>query len=479
MESPEASPKTPTSRKNIMLEVGLVIGALLIAFVVQAVISQTKPPKIPEFSENEIVDESADFSNETVVMGDEKSDESAVPAQYSSNLSSLGKAPDWSLLDSYQYCISKEEFLALMTEVYALGDYWENWFELHEDHVLIKTHAKDPSKTYKFIFKNEVVEAEAKTFWRTKENLKTTDSNKPLLGLRVAVDPGHIGGEYATIEGRRFDLKDGTPPVQEGNMTLTVADLLYDQLETLGASVTLVREKNEPINPLRVDDYLAYAESKLRAQDRVVTEESVRREASLLFYRTGEIRERARVINEEIKPDVVLCLHFNADSQPDPDNPVLFDEEHFHMILNGAYMEMEMANDDERFQMVMKMVQGVFREELELSRFAASAFSEVTKLKAYQYKPNSLRAKNVGGNPFLWARNMAANRGYECPVLFYEPYLQNGKNSHARMQVGDYGGLKYVNGKLQPSIYREYVNAVTKGLVEYYTAAEENELTEE
>ena len=46
----------------------------------------------------------------------------------------------------------------------------------------------------------------------------------------------------------------------------------------------------------------------------------------------------------------------------------------------------------------------------------------------------------------------------------------NGKDSYTRMQVGDYAGLRYVNQKLRPSIYQEYVTAVTKGLVEYYTA---------
>ena len=47
------------------------------------------------------------------------------------------------------------------------------------------------------------------------------------------------------------------------------------------------------------------------------------------------------------------------------------------------------------------------------------------------------------------------------------------------MQVGDYAALRFVNGQLRPSIYREYVNAVTKGLVSYYTAQEELEKSPE
>jgi hypothetical protein len=54
-------------------------------------------------------------------------------------------------------------------------------------------------------------------------------------------------------------------------------------------------------------------------------------------------------------------------------------------------------------------------------------------------------------------------------VLFYEPYLMNGADSHARINQGDYEGLRYLNGMLRPSIFREYVNAVTEGLVNYYS----------
>ena len=78
----------------------------------------------------------------------------------------------------------------------------------------------------------------------------------------------------------------------------------------------------------------------------------------------------------------------------------------------------------------------------------------------------------MNGNPYLWGRNLIANRLYDCPVLYFEPYLMNGKDSYARMQIGDYAALGFVNGRLRPSIYREYDNAVTKGLVDYYTAEE-------
>ena len=41
----------------------------------------------------------------------------------------------------------------------------------------------------------------------------------------------------------------------------------------------------------------------------------------------------------------------------------------------------------------------------------------------------------------------------------------------ARVAAGDYEGKKVVNGIERPSIYREYVDGVVEGLVEYYKAA--------
>ena len=459
-------------RKNLSLEITLVLCALVGAFLLQwVVVTQTEAPKMPEFEVPKSslgVPTRIAFSTEG--MSEENQLGNAVPTEYDKHQSSLGHAPQWDALDAYQYAVSRAEFIHLMSMVYSVGSYWKDWFILEKEHVLIRTHASDLSKNYKLAFKNEVVEVKPKRFWRSKAELGERSDSAPLLGLQIAIDPGHIGGDYAEVEQRRFILKDGVPPIQEGNMTLTVAELLMDQLESLGATVHLLRDKNKPINPFRPQDYYTYAEAKLTSNKSAVTEQSVKREAEKLFYRNGEIRARAQLVNQELKPDIVLCLHFNAGAEPDSENPSLYEKEHFHMILNGAYTQSELAHDDERFQCLLKILQGNHAEEVKLTAAAAASFQAESGLEAYQYMRDSSRAVNVNENPYLWGRNLIANRLYNCPVLYFEPYLMNGKDSYERMQVGDYAALSYVNGKLRPSIYREYVNAVTKGLVNYYTA---------
>ena len=43
----------------------------------------------------------------------------------------------------------------------------------------------------------------------------------------------------------------------------------------------------------------------------------------MLFYRVSEIHARAKLINEKIRPDLVVCLHLNASPWKDPEKKEL------------------------------------------------------------------------------------------------------------------------------------------------------------
>ena len=52
-----------------------------------------------------------------------------------------------------------------------------------------------------------------------------------------------------------------------------------------------------------------------------------------------------------------------------------------------------------------------------------------------------------------------------------EPYVMNSTTDYARIQAGDYAGLREIAGKMRPSIFREYADAVTTGLAKHYSLA--------
>ena len=47
----------------------------------------------------------------------------------------------------------------------------------------------------------------------------------------------------------------------------------------------------------------------------------------------------------------------------------------------------------------------------------------------------------------------------------------NSNDAFARIQAGDYEGVRAINGVERKSIYREYADSVIDGLVEYYSKA--------
>lgn len=378
-------------------------------------------------------------------------------------LADLGDPPDWELLFDYEATTTRSEFEKLLTEVFTIGDDWKQFLQLEEDQIHIRTLSNEDSFPMTLKFRSGNGPTRPSRFWRTAEELPPAEEGKPLSGVHIAIDAGHIGGEFAQIEERWFQIGEGKP-VMEGEMTLAVAKLLKPQLEALGAKATLIRETNAPVTELRREHFEKHAREKLRTG----SQRDIESLSERLFYRTAEIRTRAKMVNETIHPDLVVCLHFNAESWGDPADPQLTDANHFHIILNGAYTASEIAHDDERFEMLLKLLQGTHQEEAALASAMAKSFAQLTKLPPYLYKPNSRRAVKVDNNSYLWARNLLANRLYRCPVLFLEPYVMNSNEVYERIQAGDYDGTRLIAGKERLSIFREYAISVTNGLVEHF-----------
>lgn len=250
----------------------------------------------------------------------------------------------------------------------------------------------------------------------------------------------------------------------EGELVLEVARRLKIELEARGARVTLLREDLTPVTPARPEDFRPEAERWVAESDPELEpgtepwEERVRARQNLLFYRVAEIRARAEYVNREVRPDLVVALHINAEAWPEEDNRALVADTHFHLLLNGAYMESELALDDLRYALLRKL----FSREFEAERFWAEpmieAFVEVTELPPYSYKGKN--AVPIGDSGYLYGRNLLANRLYACPVLFLEPFVANSEVDYERIQA-------YLRGVVRPdeSIIEDYVDSVLRGFL--------------
>lgn len=379
-------------------------------------------------------------------------------------LSPLAPPPDWSQLNAYQDTITAADFRNLLDKVYAPNGAWKPYITIYDESALITT--RPGASPFLLRFAPSATEAKpVTTYWRKGRQLPL-EPNKPLAGLKIALDPGHIGGSWAKMEERWFKIGN-SKPVTEGDMTLRVAKMLVPRLEALGAQVYLTRSKTWPVTSQRPNKLQDEAKASLVDKKSTVTPESLQSESERLFYRASEIRRRGKLVNENIRPDIVLCLHFNAEAWGDENDPKLVDENHLHFLIFGALSGDELAYEDQRFDMLMKLLNRSYTEELALTNSLARTMSKETGLPPYFYR--QANAIQVDGNPYIWSRNLLANRLFLCPTVYLEPYVMNSKTVFARIQAGDYDGTRNFGGTMRKSIYREYADGIVSGLVAYYS----------
>ncbi len=392
----------------------------------------------------------------------------------------LADPPKWKLLEKYQATITHDDFERLLRDVYCSHGVSEDFIRVDRDFACILMD-RDAQTWFTLRFaKDEQRQRTVPRNWRTAQSLPRRKRAGVLAGLKIALDPGHIGGQWAKMEERWFKMGDA-PPVEEGEMTLRVAKMLAPKLRALGARVSFVRQRNEPVTPFRPDDFKAAARDVLIAggtenpredfngPDDPLKDQTIRWQSEILFYRSSEIRQRAQLVNTRLHPDLVLCLHFNAEAWGDERNPTFIEKNHLHLLVNGSFLESELAFDDERFEMLRRLLSRAYDEEIKIADTVAATMAQETQLPAYQYTTDNVT--RVGPSGYVYARNLVATRLYQCPVVYFEPYVMNNSEVFARVQAGDYEGTRLINGVERPSIFREYADSVAKGLVEYYRQA--------
>ena len=120
---------------------------------------------------------------------------------------------------------------------------------------------------------------------------------------------------------------------------------------------------------------------------------------------------------------------------------------HLHLLISGCYSRGEIQEDDTRFEMLLRILQRNYYEEVRLSDAISRTMKFETRLPSSSY--DRTNGMSVNNNDVIWARNLLANRVFMCPVVFFEPYCMNHREVHARAQGAKYRGLREFNGTYQ------------------------------
>ena len=319
--------------------------------------------------------------------------------------------------------------------------------------------------------------------WRIAAELRElrelSGADLPLAGLRLALDPGHLGGEWAEHEGRNFRIDEADYWVREGELVLEVAQRVRDQLVQLGAEVVLTRESSDPVNPKLPIDYIEAVVAEMGPlEDSSITAMAdysieLRRRAVRRSIVVGELATRARKVNEDLQPDALVSLHINASRWPieaGEEQLRLVNRNHLHVLVFGCLSTEELAQPEQRTQLEAKLRNDSGPEELPLAVALASRLAAATGLPASVYEGDNA-VQPLADQPYVWARNLMLLRQVECPVVLLEPYVANSEQAYPRLQSAIHSRMIAA----QPAaddILIEYADAVVAGVLQAYGDAE-------
>ena len=382
--------------------------------------------------------------------------------------SPLAEVPEWRLLDVYQGTIGREEFLQRCQRVFDPSGALAKYLEVDEESVRVyRDVAKtEPLYTLRWATKAKEVESQRAV------SFCLPDPEKPLRGQVICLDPGHIGGDWADIEERTFRIWRDRPVV-EGEINLKTCRLLESRLRQAGAKVVWTHDGFTPTTALRPNDLYPEAIEYLlqdfqrRRTPRYSMNGLIRWNAELLFYRSAEIQARARRVNEELRPDFTLCLHYNAAPWGSRGRPSLRSVNRLVLFSHGAYTASELVYDDHKFHLMRKLLENSTPEELDLGAEIGRQFQSRWGFPPENYGGSGY-ASPSGVSPYVWHRNLIANRLFRGPVIFIEGPYMNDRTTYAWIQAGEYEGTRMIGGRNRENIFKEFSDRVADGVIERF-----------
>jgi len=173
---------------------------------------------------------------------------------------------------------------------------------------------------------------------------------RPLRGLKIALDPGHMGGSPWDERGGKYLLNSQAQKLSEGKMALQLALLLEKQFQKLGAVVFIDRRDLSPVTAHEYQDF-----------------DGVHNSA---FFQRIDLDARAEKL-WAFHPDLTLILHFDSHIDDHPPNPDVAKKlcNETKAYIPGQFAADDFSDEVERtlFEVIWRNPR-VWQDSLELSR---------------------------------------------------------------------------------------------------------------
>lgn len=348
--------------------------------------------------------------------------------------------------------------------IYGQGEEEIDWFIYPEEYKIARQLLKQFSAERMVDFLNEKgsqawsdqiksLAYSPKNFHTYVDSITSEGRALPLMGLRVAIDPGHMAGnmEIAELEGKYVKMKASPrtefEPISffEANLTLSTAHLIREELENLGATVFMTRQ--EPGFSSMNIDYWTWKEEKWDSTlhkaflDGDITENQAtyyRKKAPEdkifnHFFVRQDLRNRTKLINA-FHPDLTLIIHYNVDApnwlnRNEQGEFTPTDENYAMAFVPGAFMEGELDKLEDRVDFLRLLLsQEDLQASIRLSELFLKHSLELTQVPLVTEAQGLTYLKNASiltKSPGVYARNLSLSRMIKGPLVYGESLCQD------------------------------------------------------
>lgn len=254
------------------------------------------------------------------------------------------------------------------------------------------------------------------------------DKSRPcsLKGAKIAIDPGHFGGEYARLEQRfiqftYYDEERQPHQIQfdEGTLAFLIALQLKKRLEQQGSEVLLTREGIG--KGALEEDFFTW----LRKHPASIGQ---KRSLSQIFrseYNLIDLRARAAKINA-FSPDVTVVIHLNAHGSGKGE-AVTSPKNYDIVFLPGSFSKGELRDQDSRIEFLRLIVTQDLEESERLCNRVLQAFTCHLEVPPVSDDDNIsyLNSVCLKRNEGIYARNLCLTRLVHGPICYGESLIQN------------------------------------------------------
>jgi N-acetylmuramoyl-L-alanine amidase len=319
---------------------------------------------------------------------------------------------------------------------------------------------------------------------------------KPLSGLRLAIDPGHVGGNIAHLEERFVPDPQNISHIlfDEGTLTVATAHSIAQKIRSLGATVMLTRQKpGESVyhesfdtwakntlgiknstswqNPTKQQEIINFLKTHathadqqdLKRRLQIIEKKSVANRAFFLqqslfrlCYNGYDLCARAEKINA-FNPHLVIIIHYNGKETFTPLNYNL-------AFIPGCYLPGRLDTIEERYHFIRLLVTPTIEQSLAFCQKITPQM--VTQLAVPLLSdPEYLDKTCTYIEPGIYANNLRLLRLVTSPILCYgETLVQNNVDEYKRLLGKD----TIINGLSVPNRVAEVARIYIQGILDFY-----------